>query len=282
MELKYVCNFDINVIKESNGNISNIFSQIQHERNICLLAFNNIRKIQYFINDIEPLLFMGINFIFCKKIAIIYKLLNEIFFLKKNTLNFNHDDWLVYMIFIDLTEENKSKSREYNKYLELRNLTLNEFSIAKESLKNFERECKQYNQRNNNILETEMEKNKIKIEEMSIIQNKENQCENSEFWSLLNLDLENSEIFQKKCSLFISLILKNFKEKLFSMEEQNFEINKNFIFMIDELWILGNPKFFQIAEYKYYDLEQFYAERRECDLKEVVERIKEAYSFFKV
>ena len=224
---------------------------------------------------------MKINFLLCKKIAIIYKLLSEIFFLKKNTLNFNHDDWLVYMIFIDLTEENKSKSREYNKYLELRNLTLNEFSIAKESLKNFERECKQYNLRANNILEKENEEHKQ--EEINIIQEaKEKQGQNCKFWSLLNLDLENSEIFQKEFSSLIDLILKSLKEKLFSIEEQNFDANKNFIYMIDELWILGNPKFFQITEYKYYDLEQFYAERRECNIKEVVVRIKEAYSFFKV
>lgn len=278
--MNYVFNFDINVIRESNGSISNIFSRIQHERNICLLAFNNIRKIQYFINDIEPSLFMRINFILCKKIAIIYELLSEIFLMKKGTLDFNHDDWLVYKIFINLTEENKSKSREYNKYLELRNLTLNELSIAKESLKNFEKECKQFNLRNNHIFEKENEENKD--EDISIIQSNEMQGHHCRFWSLLNLNLENSDIFQKEFSSLIDLILKRLKGKLFSIEEHNFDSNKNFIYMIDELWILGNPKFFQIAENKYYDLEQFYAERRECSLKDVVIRIKEAYSFFKV
>lgn len=260
VELKNACYFDINIIQESQGNLANVISRFSHERNFCLLAFNAIRKIQYYINEIEPHLFMRINFILCKKIALNYDILQKVFETKENLLSINNDDWTVYKIFFDLNEENKINTKNYQEFLEIKNLIKNEYEIAKESLVNFFNKCNDYVLRNIDIFNEKFK----------------------DFSFILNLNLEKCEKFDKVFNDVLKEILLHCKDRIFGLDLNNCKIFKNFIYLIDEIWILENPKFLEVGMNKFYDLKNFYEERREIETKDVLARIKEAYAFYKI
>ena len=78
----------------------------------------------------------------------------------------------------------------------------------------------------------------------------------------------------------IKEFLKSVKEKWLLKNSAQSAAEKNQVYLIDEMWILTDTNFFKIADDEYVNLQKFYELRRQCDIVDIIDRIKEAYNHF--
>ena len=251
--------FDFSIIPESEGSLSHVISRVVFERHVILMIFNVIKKIQYFMNCVNPHLYMRINYLMSKKMLMSYQVLKELLVRKMNVFNFKQSDWVVFSLIEDLQGGGKSLSRHYKELLENKTLIVNEDSVAQETYKNFELSLLKYVSRNADF--------KAKF---------------PKFMEIVNEDFKPNENFEKNYNETIKELLKSLKDKL-NLLDGSSSFEKNLVYLIDELWLLTDPaNFFRLDEHEYVDLKRFYELRRQSDIADILDRIKEAYNHFNI
>jgi len=259
MDLFPIQSFDFSIIPETKGSLSNIIARVEFERHVILLIFNSVKKIQYFKNCIDPHLYMRINYLMAKKMLMAYQLLKEMLVKKINVFGLKQSDWVVFSLVEDLQVEGRSISRHYKELLTNKTHIVNEESVARDTYKNFEFSLLKYIGRHPDF------KKKFTL-----------------FMEFVNEDIKPNENFEKLYNDTLKELLKCLKENLKNLEGSS-SYEKNLVYLIDELWLLTDPtNFFKLDENEYVDLGRFYELRRQSEIGDIIERIKEAYSHFNI
>lgn len=255
-----VQSFDFSIIPESKGDLSHVVARLEFERNLNLLTFNAIKKLQYFMLEVNPFLYMRLNFLMAKKIYMSYENLKEMFMKKTNVLNIKQSDWIVFLLMEDLNIEGGGTITKYYKELvDLKKTILKEADYAKETFVNFKMSILAYNQRNN-IASSASKPN---------------------FLDVLNDDVKFSDDFDKIYVQTIKEFLKSMKKNISDLDCST-PAGKNMAYLVDEMWILTDTNFFKLGDDEYVNLQRFYELRRQSDIYDILERINEAYNHFKL
>lgn len=257
MDLFPLQSFDLSIIPEIKGSLSNVIAKLDFERHMILLVFNSVKKIQYFMMQMDPHLYMRINYLMAKKMLISYQLLKEFIVKKVNVFNLKQSDWIVFSLMEDLQMQGRSMSKHYKDLLIFRKFVINEESLAQETYKNFEYSLLKYISRHPDF------KSKF-----------------AKFMEMVSEDFKPNENFERLYQETIKELLKALKEEYKKLDGSS-SYEKNLIYLIDDLWLLTDPEnFFKMEENEYVDLKGFYELRRQSEISDIIERIKEAYSYF--
>lgn len=246
--------FDFSIIPETKGDLSHVIARLDYERNINLLTFNAVKKIQYFMIEMDGFLYMRLNFLMAKKMLISYELLKEMLLKKINVFGIKQSDWIVFTLVEELTIEGRSITKHYKELNDLKKIILNEENIAKETFNNFTMSLAKYFQRNPLLKE-----------------------QNLFFMKVFNEDLKPNEDFDRIYGECLKELLKEMKGKITT---SGLNIEKNLVYLIDEIWLLTDTNFFKLGDDEYVNLQRFYELRRQSDISDIIERINLAYNHF--
>ena len=249
--------FDFSIIPESKGDFSHVIARLEFERNVNLINFNAVKKLQYFMLDIDHQLYMRLNFLMAKKMLISYELLKDMLTKKTNPFNIKQSDWIVFTLVEDLTIEGRSITKFYKELFDLKKIILNEESLAKETFNNF------------------------KVSLLKFIERKGPSFKQKfpTFMAVLNEDLKPNEEFDRIYADTLKEFLKGIKEKLMKLNGVS-PAEKNLVYLIDEMWLLTDTNFFKLENDEYVNLQRFYELRRQSEIGDIIDRIKEAYNHF--